>query len=56
MGGVIPEISAGGVHGEGEEEEEGRGASGAGGGGTQKGELKGVQAWHDMTCGVFFPK
>ena len=41
MEGVIPEISAGGVHGSEEEEGEGQGAGGAGGG--QKGEVKGVQ-------------
>ena len=45
MEGVIPEISAGGVHGEEEEEgEEGQGADGAeGAGGRQKGDLKGVR-------------
>lgn len=40
MEGVIPEISAGDMHGEEEEEEEAQGAGGAGGG--QKGDLRGV--------------
>lgn len=43
MEGVIPEMSAGGAHGEDEGEGEGEGeGAGGGGGGRHKGELKGV--------------
>lgn len=56
MEGVIPEVSAGGAHGDGddEEEEEGGAQIAGGAGGRQKGDLRGVWAQGSTRLRVFF--